>query len=275
MKSFLVPVAGPSAALAVDAALGLCAQVQGHVVGLHVRPSPIAAIPMMGEGMPAAVIEDLMAAAERLAEERAKAAKDLFDQSVARRGLPASAVEWIDRQGAEDEETVYHARLCDVTVLARPGDGLGYLHAATLNAVLMDSGRSLLLLPPDLLGTPGRRVAVAWNGSAEAARAVGLSMAVLARAESVTVLSAGEGGRHADAESLVKALSWHGIPAQARLLPVAGGEAGPALLAACEDISADLLVMGAYTHARLRQWVWGGVTHHVLHNAGLACLLSH
>ena len=143
------------------------------------------------------------------------------------------------------------------------------------------------IVPPDRLaickatvigvGAIGRNIAIAWNGSAEAGRAVAVALPLLARAGSVTILSVAEDDRTRElpAGELSAYLAWHGITARSRTLPGATSHAGEALMAECRDVGADLLVMGAYTHSRLRQLILGGVTRHVLHHAALACLMCH
>ncbi|HLO75247.1 MAG TPA: universal stress protein, partial [Magnetospirillum sp.] len=66
----------------------------------------------------------------------------------------------------------------------------------------------------------------------------------------------------------------HGVTAKAQVVH-AGSHAGVVLLEQCADLDADLLVMGAYTHSRLRQLILGGVTRHVLSHAQVPCLLCH
>jgi len=78
------------------------------------------------------------------------------------------------------------------------------------------------------------------------------------------------------ASELQSYLAWHGIDAELRTLTVSGAsDVGPSLLRTCDDVQASLLVMGAYTHSRLRQLIIGGVTRHVLDNAHLPVLLAH
>ena len=283
-KSILVPVADASAIPPLEAALRLAGQFSGHVVGLHVRVDPALAVPLVGEGMSGAMVEEMMSAAERQAATRAVAARALFDQCLGRSGLPLAvapggtpaSAEWVDMVGREEEAVAWRGRLADLVALARPGDSADSPSPMTLNAALMDSGRPLLLVPP---GGPafGRHVAIAWNGSAEAGRAVAAAMPLLEQAGTVSVLSVAESDRatEAPAEDLIAYLAWHGIDARLRKLRGQPTQAGEALIGECLEAGADMLVMGAYTHSRLRQLILGGATRHVLHHAPMTCLMCH
>ena len=77
------------------------------------------------------------------------------------------------------------------------------------------------------------------------------------------------------ASGLIDFLAWHGVSAVAETLPEDVGSVGQAVLEAANAARADLLVMGAYTHSRLRQLILGGVTHDVLAHARLPLLMAH
>ncbi len=290
-KSILVPVgdaAGGSPAM--DLALRVAAAFSAHVIGLHVRTDPATAVPLVGEGMSGAMVEEMMAAAERLAAARAATARTVFDEACARHGVPLAtapaagpgaagpSAEWVDVTGREEEVVAWRGRLSDLVVITRPREGAESRTTMTVNAALMESGRPLLLAPSTPPAEVARTVAIAWNGSAEAGRAVAASLPLLARAQTVTILSVSEDERTAGAPAgeLAAYLAWHGIAARCETVAAGPhGHAGEALLSECTGRGIDLLVMGAYTHSRLRQLILGGVTRQVLHHADLACLLSH
>ncbi|MGE5547866.1 MAG: universal stress protein [Solirubrobacterales bacterium] len=286
-KSILVPMSDAASAVpALESALRMASDFSSHVIGLHVRPDPTAAVPLMGEGMSGAMVEEMLSAAEKQAAERAAAARRAFDEICARHGVPLVAsppaaglsAEWIDVTGREEELVAWRGRLSDLVAMVRPENGAEVPSLMTLNAALMESGRPLLLAPPELPATMGTRVAIAWNGSAESGRAVAAAMPFLQKAgHGVVILSIAEDDRTANvpAGELAAYLAWHDVKAECRVLTGAAAHTGEVLLAECRSQGADLLVMGAYTHSRLRQLILGGVTRHVLHHADVCCLLSH
>ncbi|MGE5475250.1 MAG: universal stress protein [Bacteroidales bacterium] len=282
-KTVLVPVSDGQAAAALDTAFGLAAAFGAHVVGLHVRTDPTSAVPLVGEGMSGGMVEEMMTIAEKQATERAGKARAAFDAALARHGVPLASspadgptAQWEDVVGREEEAVAWRGRLSDMVVMGRPTDALDASTLMTLNAALMESGKPLLLAPPTAPASIGRHIAVAWNGSAEAGRAVAFALPLMQRAENVTILTLTEDTRTVSATGgeLAAFLAWHGINAQVQVVH-AGANAGSVLLGQCAALGADLLVMGAYTHSRLRQLILGGVTRHILGHAPLPCLLCH
>lgn len=255
-----------------------------HVRILHVRPDPSSAVPLVGEAMSGAMVEEMMTVCERQGAERAAEVRTMFDQFCGRYAIPVTdeppgppemSVFFQEEQGGEDDKVALRGRMSDLIVVGRPkGDAEPALQA-TLNAALLDSGRPVLVAPRVPITSIGKSVAIAWNGSAEAARAVAAAMPFLIKARTVTILVAEEEESTPSAQDLENHLAWHGVTAEIRRVVPSGAAVGAALLKAATDVQADLLVMGAYTHSRLRQLILGGVTRHVLDHAETPLLLSH
>ncbi len=238
---------------------------------LHVRPDATNAVPLVGEGMSGAMVEEMLALAETRAANRANELHGLFEQALA--DTPANAV-WVEEVGQEEDLLALVGRLTDLVVMARPSPDSESAPLLALNAVLMESGRPLLLVPERPVQQVGRHVAVLWNGSAEASRAVTFAMPFLAGAEKVSIFSASEARSLAQPQALADYLACHGIKAETRVMP-AGGTVETTLLGEVEKAGADMMVMGAYTHSRLRQLILGGVTRHILLHATLPVLMCH
>ncbi len=285
-KSILVPVGdGALAGPALDAAFAVAAPFAAHVSGLHVRLDPALAVPLVGEGMSGAMVDELMAEAERQSRMGAQTARQAFDEACARHGAVAAmaptgtsvTVEWIEVVGREEDVAVRASRLSDLTVVGRGEGESEATPSMTLNAVLMESGRPILVVPQALPGPFGDNIAIAWNASAEAARAVTFAMPMLKRAKTVTVIQVAEDD-HTSAlpgHELSTYLAWHGIEAASHTSSAYASHAADALVNECGDLGIDLLVMGAYTHSRLRQLIFGGVTRRMLQAAPFPCLMSH
>jgi nucleotide-binding universal stress UspA family protein len=133
----------------------------------------------------------------------------------------------------------------------------------------------VLVAPPKAPAKLGGTVAIAWNGSAQAARAVEGALPFLAGAK-VTVLTAAEKDEFVAAPAELSAyLAWHGVSASTATVEADSDAAGEALLAEAGKLGADLLVMGGYGHSRVREVILGGVTYHVLGNAEIPVLMAH
>ncbi|HIJ38665.1 MAG TPA: universal stress protein [Rhodospirillaceae bacterium] len=247
-----------------------------QIRALHVKADASQMIPLVGEGMSGAMFEEMLAAAEGQGRSLSGQIRDLFEQKLrlADAGAPGPLnANWCEMLGREDEVIARVGRLSDLLVMAHPAIDRDSPSMLTLNAALMETGRPVLLAPARPAASVGKKIAVFWNGSAEAVRALAAARPFLAKAEKVWILSVKE-GHDQDPGDLASYLAWHGITAQNHPV-VSDGPAGPALMAEAVRLDADLVVMGAYTHSRLRQLILGGVTRQVLRDAPLPVLLCH
>ena len=122
----------------------------------------------------------------------------------------------------------------------------------------------------------GRNVIVAWNGSREGSRSVRDALPILRTADRVIVCSVGPpAADHIASADAATHLARHGVSAEAVSAGDDSADVGAALLAAAADHGMDLLVMGAYGHARIREYLLGGVTRTMLRNMTLPISLSH
>jgi nucleotide-binding universal stress UspA family protein len=286
MRSLLVPLFGAEVdALGLDAGLGVARRFGAHVHGLFVRIDPRDAIPVIGEAVSPAVIDQLIEAAAAEMDRRSVAARQAFDAASGKAGVTISGMpcppgmasaSWGEVTGRRDVVLPRRARASDLTVVCRPDERTPPELDRDLEAILFGSGRPLLIVPPG--GAPGdaRTIAVAWNDSTEAARAVAGALPFLDGADAVHVLCAKTWRTEAEADlELLEYLRWRGIAGTRHAVTFEGEPVGAALLEAAAAAGADLLVMGGYGRTRLGELVLGGVTRHVLAHSPLPLLLSH
>ncbi|MFM2041886.1 MAG: hypothetical protein RLY86_462 [Pseudomonadota bacterium] len=275
---------GDSGALAT--AFALARPAEGHVQALSIRTDPRDAVPMLGEGLSGTLVQEIMANAEDDNRTRARTCRTLFEAERTRAGAVLAdqppgpgglTTAWVDVTGRPEEVVARAARLADLTVFpALSGAERDMAAELEVEAALLASGRPLLLAPPVAPAAIGRSIAIAWNGGAEAARAVDAAMGLITKAETVTILVAATTKTEPGvADGLVEYLAWHGVRAGVR--PVRGGAdgVGAALLETAGDLDADLLVMGGYGTSRLKEMILGGVTRHVLSHADRPVLMAH
>ncbi|MCB2103008.1 MAG: universal stress protein [Rhodobacterales bacterium] len=285
IRTILAPVDGSEASKsAMDMAFALGRDLPAHVDVLHVRPDPKDAVPLLGEGMSGAMIEEMIELAEKESGQHAQSARGMFEAACKDQNIPLAEMPdpaagvtagWIEITGREDEITACRGRLADLIVVARPVADSEVSTTLTINAALFESGRPVLIAPPgpprSLTGT----AVVAWNGSAEAARSVAAAGPLLRRFDKVLIVTSGEGEAGVPSgDRLSQYLAWHGVASDVTTISDGRG-AGSEILAACAGCDANLLVMGAYTHSRLRQLILGGVTSHMLAEATIPVLMSH
>jgi len=285
VRKILLPLTGTAAGEAALATALMVARIwNAHVTALHVRLDARDVAPLAGEGLSGAMIEEMMQASETESLDRAKAVRGMFERFVAERevvvadatpnagGPTASFASVI---GREEELVAHQARVSDFAIVAHPDASADISSMDALHAVLFDSGRPVMVAPREEPAAIGTRICVAWNGSAESADAVGASLRWLRRASAVRILSADEYHRRGpSAQELADYIALHGVNADVVSFSAKDRDIGAALLAAAADFQSDFLVMGAYSHSRLRQLILGGVTRYVLEHATLPVFMS-
>jgi nucleotide-binding universal stress UspA family protein len=286
IKTILVPASGnPSDAATFAAALAVARPFGAHIEVLHAHYDPTrAAVAMATDGGSGALTAGLMEQLENDARGREAKAREAFarfakEAALPDAGAPPSGAAGVTAQfraeiGEEPRLLARFGMTADLVVAARtPGeDAVG---RTTLEAVLLETGRPLLIPAAAPMPAAIQRVAIAWKPTQHTARAVALAMPIIARAREVVVLTVAERpDEHDTTDRLVQAFGRHGLAARATGLPAGGDGAVATLLAAAKD-RADLLVMGGYGHTRLREWVFGGFTQQVLAGAPLPVLMAH
>jgi len=285
IKSILVPLSNAHTGKnALKAAVGLAKSFNAHVTALHVRPDPRAvAVDYVGEAVSGAMIEDMMKTAQERSAADLKSARKLFDAACAAGGLAISergtgaksaSASWRQEIGYEDRWLQIHGRFADLVVVGRAVTDADLAAKLSLETALIETGRPILLAPSKLPAKLGVNIAIAWKASAEAARAVEAAKAFFPTVKSVTILSAKESDADQRPEELAAYLAWHGVKASVSKLR-ASDNTGASLLSAAGKAGADMMVMGAYGHSRMREMIFGGVTRHVIAQANIPVLMAH
>ncbi|MCB1675658.1 MAG: universal stress protein [Halioglobus sp.] len=184
------------------------------------------------------------------------------------------AVELVEASGNVPELLAAQGKLADLIVVAYPTPDGPSSTPLKLEVALRETGRPVLVASVTPFETVAEHVAVAWNGSREAARAVAMSLDLLRTAKRVSIVSVHEGSIiEPSAEQLADYLAVHGIESSPVILQETKRNTGARLLAECERTGADLLLMGAYTRSRTRQLIFGGATSHVLKEATIPVIM--
>jgi len=225
---------------------------------------------------------DILALVERQGLEAAGKARARFDDwrerhqgnHPALRSGGRPGIVWRDEVGPVAEVVARHGRVADLTLLRRPTDVDGSVNEA-FEAALFQSGRLALLVDDIASEELFDHAMIAWNGSVEAARAVAQALPMIAAASQVSVFTVGEDKADADGPgALIEYLALHGVLAKPLAADPDAASVSAALFDAARGAGVSLLVMGAYTHSRLRQTLLGGVTRDVLRTPGIAALMG-
>jgi len=284
IKTILVPATGSDGDIPVFAsALTVARRFGAHLEFLHVRPDAAAvAVSMAADGGGATMVGSLITRLEEEADQREKKADRQFQSFCRGEALalceappapPGPSAWWFREVGAEPYWVTEYGRSVDLLVIGRPGKG-GSLE--TIEGALIDSGRPLLIPAAAPLASFPETVVIAWKATREAARAVTAALPFLQIAKQIVIMTVAEdhSALENEADRLMAALRWRGVPATVRHLQPDGHDAADKLLGAAREHAA-LLVMGGYGHSRLREWIFGGFTQHVLRGCEVPVLMAH
>jgi len=284
LRSILVPLRGDGKGeVVLDHALSLAKRHLAHLEVLHCRPKPEDMIPY-GILIPDGLRKSLKDSAKVLADEEEGSIRKLFDDYCARHGItevngypwPQDRVSatWCEAVGKQANVIGVRGRLTDLIVVAKP-DRDQNLGLNTLQAALVESGKLVLMCPPQPVDSVGARVAIAWNGSGEAARAVSAALPILKKADSVTLLATADRELPVSAEEAKIYLETHGASCSVQGFTRGTAAVPKLLLDAAKKAGADCLLMGAYGQSRQRELILGGVTQYVVDHSDLPILLMH
>lgn len=206
-------------------------------------------------------------------QERAAALRSAFDYWAARTRSEGLSAQWVEREGLVDAVLRKRGATADVIVLRRPETHDRVPTQQELHTALFETDRPVLIIPPGPPVAFGRRVAIAWRNDRPATRAVLSALRCRVPPEKVFVLA---GVREGAPQPTVPDILWeHGIEAELHVLPIGPGVFGETLLAKAHELGADLIVMGAYRHSPMREFLLGGVTRFMLAHANIPILMRH
>ena len=267
----------------LDHALALAAK-NSHIEVVHCRPAPKDLIPF-GVSVPSILREQITKSGDELAIAEEKRVIELFEVYARSRKLkvvgpgdkhPKTAMSATFRveRGKQANIVSLRGRLADVVAVAKP-DRDRAIGRNTLEAALMNTGSLVMMCPENAPPKRiGEHVALAWNGSREAARALALAMPVLTAAKKISIMTVAGEELELTGEHVLSYLGDHDLSGQHFQIK-AGSNIGKSLLDGVGTCGADCLLMGAYGSSRGRELVLGGATQHVVDNAKMPVLLAH
>lgn len=281
IRTILVPMAGQSSTEPLlDAALAAARIIDADIRALFIQPDPATALGYMAEislagRSPEAVICEVGEIAAGVRDDFRTWQRDNHVPPAVRGSREGVSARWSERVGPVEAVVTRFGRLSDIIVTHRPMSNAP-LTRHCFDAAVFGTGRPTLVIDGLLPAGFGENILIAWNGSLEASRALAGAMPLLERARRVSILSAHDYDEDAvDLTDLAEALSDRGIRTPEVLFSVKGVPAGDQVAAAAKSQEASLVVMGAYTHSRLRESVLGGVTRHLLARSSVPLLMCH
>ena len=255
----------------ITLAVNLAKRHGAHLIGLFAYAGLPVNFPY-AEGL---VTREMLRRYEEATHETAGTLRAEFERRAGSAGL---SHEWRTEEEGVHPVLATQARYADFVVVGQavPGSSaVGRSHDLA-EEVVVASGSPTIVVP--YAGTFDKaigRVVIAWNGSRESSRAVRDAMPILRAVDEVTVFSVNPDHDHLPGAEIANHLASHGVKTDVRHTITSDIDVGDAVLNAVSDHAADLLVMGAYGHTRLREFVFGGATRHILRHMTAPTLLSH
>jgi nucleotide-binding universal stress UspA family protein len=259
----------------IASAINLAVRHDAHLTGVYVLSPPHIPGYIRSE-----MSEEILARQAAFMVERAKKHEEAFNDLVRRAGITA---EWRAVEGPVVRTLALHGRYADVVVAGQrdPSGEEGSDDPTMPEELVLACGRPVLVVPyvgsyPQI----GERIMVAWDASRLATRAVNDALPLLTTAKHVFVIAVNpDGGDDGHGEipsaDICLHLARHGVKAEAQHVFADDLSVGELLLSRVADEAIDLLVIGAYGHARWRELVLGGVTRHMLYHMTVPVLMSH
>ena len=285
MKSILLPItANIDSETITEAASNIALRFRSSLTGLFVRPDPRSAIPFMGEGLTAEMIQTLCDNADRESNALAGKAKEAFCATMDKVGIKffdndgacdGAKATWLQVTGQINDHVGRRARTADMAICLQPSSKTPDSEDIFLDLIFR-SGRSVLMVPKGFQDSVGRHVMIAWNGRTEGARAVAGALPLLVEAEKVTIVQIGEIDEDRPCVSdIARYLGEHCVNAETEEVERTDKAVGAELLSTAQRIGADTVVLGAYSHSRWREMVLGGVTRYITAKSTLPVFMSH
>ncbi len=259
-------------------ACGLAREHEAHLIGVYVVPDvkPVA----MFE---AYLATDFFDEQQKQFNKCADKMRRFFKKEASRNSLTS---EWLQVHAVNQilaDQVIAHSGQADLIVVNQTDTWATSLDPEPdfADRLIMASGRPVLIIPNSgEFETIGKRVIIGWKPAREAVRAVHDALPILVKSKKVTLVTIDtQDDSYSDDTSsthqMVEMLRRHGVNAEVQAPVISDIPAGEALLNEVAVLGADLIVVGAYGHSRLRELLLGGVTRFLLKHATVPVLMSH
>jgi len=274
LKDIIVHVDSAEATKArVEFAVALAKDHGAHLLGIAFAPTAL--LPLYGADVGLADMSEVLEGVKAQGETALQAFK-------ARAKAEGVSVEGRLMQGMSEEfprDFASSARHVDLAIIGQPRDGDPLIgQYALVERCLFASGRPVIIVPAaaEKIEVAGN-VVVAWDGSAEAARAFNDALTFLKRPKRVVLLVGvpEEGKEPPRVDDMVAHLKRRGVSAEMIRFSTSEGDIGKTILAKAKELHADMIVMGAFHHSRWREFILGGVTLTMLEEATIPLFMAH
>ncbi len=279
LARILLPIDGGADSKPVaETAFALAARFGAEVEGFYSRVPAREQLLIQDEAGAPMLLQSLIAEAEKRAEDAKKKAQQQF-QSLATTHAEVRS-RFLAAQGNISALVAQRAHFADLSVIATissrdidtPGVGID-----VRNGAIFQSGRPVVVAPADpVSANVGDEVVIAWKDGVEASRAVAAAIPFIARAKTTRIISAGKSASEKESlNALEEYLSHYAKRIETATIGAGKRNVGQLLAEEAGKNPDTLLVMGAYSQWRWKEWIFGGVTDHMLHSTSVPVLMAH
>lgn len=258
---------------AAKVALEFANRVGAHVTGLALAMEPLAP-GFLASPIPA----DYIVGALEEAERQAAAAANRFQAACRAAGVDGEA-RTVTVLAGSTQPIIGQTYLSDLVVVGQENlDQPEPMRGVLIEALLFETGVPALVVPTGFRGALGTgKALVAWDGSATAARAVHAAVPLLCLMKDVeiTIVASDKAWMGEPGTDVALYLARHGVNVSINTVNRDAGDVAGTLIARAGEVGADLMVMGAYGHSRLREFIIGGATRGILERMTIPTLMTH
>jgi len=268
----------------METAISMAVRNDGHLDLLYVQNETEHMIPFGNMGLSENMRKTIIESANESAHKESEALRQRFVEICEKYNVPFQprgteygkvSADFLVRRGQRDELIGQYGRLADLIIVPQPIKTTP--PPSSFEAALRETGRPVLMTQRNsVLDIPGKRLAIGWNSSKEAAQAISSMLSNLKRADKVFVLSSKDRMEQSvNAQDACIYLRCHGVSAEPVLFNSRNMTTGEALLAKAHEMECDRLIVGGYSRPKLRNIIMGSVTGHLLAKAKIPVIFIH
>ncbi|XQF93584.1 hypothetical protein ACOBV9_07220 [Pseudoalteromonas espejiana] len=262
--------------------LAVAKYFNAHLDVFHTHLDPKRFLPTGQLGLPSKLVKELDSVAGRFASTESANLKSEFinlcadqkviytDASTAHLTHPSAA--WHINLGLRSEIIAEQGKVADLIIIPQSKSGKS---TSTFEASVMRSGKPILLVPRQMTNFDIKTVVIGWNASTEVSRALTYSLPLLKQATKVVICtSASSADKMPNGHEVVKYLAQHDIKSEFVTFNNGRQSTAKAFMSVAQMHNADLVVMGAFTHRRIHEQIFGGMTNYMLANTTLPIFMA-
>jgi nucleotide-binding universal stress UspA family protein len=262
--------------------LAIAKYFNAHLDVYHSHLDPKRFLPIGQLGLPSKLVKELDSVAGRFANAESKNLQDEFINLCAEQDIIFSeangpslthpSASWHVNTGLRSELIAEQGKVADLIIIPKSKSGKS---TSTFEASVMRSGKPILLVPRQMIEFNIKTVIIGWNASTEVARSLTYSLPILQQAEKVIICtSANSANKKPTGNEVVNYLAQHSIKSEFVTFNNGRKSTAKAFMSVAELHNADLVVMGAFTHRRIHEQIFGGMTNYMLANTRLPIFMS-